>query len=221
MNTAIRTTHIALVDDHALFRSGIANLLSEFEDLSVVFEAANGRELQQLLPKYQNIDVILMDINMPLMDGYAATLWVKQHYPLIHVLALSMFDEDLAIIKMIRAGAGGYVLKESKPAELYRAINEIRDKGLYINELVSGKMMKAMQEQGGTAGNGPVLTAREKEFLQYCVSELTYKEIAHKMNVAARTVDNYRQSLFDKLEAKTRVGLVIYAIRMGIVSVSG
>src|ERR1700761_6665423 len=121
--------HIALVDDHALFRSGIANLLSEFNDLHIAFEASNGKELQQLLPSHSTIDVILMDINMPGMDGYATTAWVKEFYPRIRVLALSMFDDDNAIIKMIRAGAGGYILKESQPTELYRAISEIRERG--------------------------------------------------------------------------------------------
>ena len=113
--------HIALVDDHTLFRSGIANLLSEFDDINVVFEVSNGVELQKILQSKSDVDVILMDINMPLMDGYITTIWVKENYPLIHVLALSMFDEDIAVIKMLKAGAGGYVLKESKPVELYRA----------------------------------------------------------------------------------------------------
>lgn len=212
-----QSIHIGLVDDHALFRSGIANLLSEFEDLKVIFEAENGKELQQLLPGCKTVDVILMDINMPIVDGYSATKWVKQNYPNIQVLALSMFDEDLAIIRMIKAGAGGYVLKESKPAELYRAITEIWSKGVYVNEMVSGKMMRTMQQSESIAGNENLLTARETEFIQHCVSELTYKEIAEKMNVAARTVDNYRESLFVKLELRSRVGLVIYAIKHGIV----
>ncbi|HMH23271.1 MAG TPA: response regulator transcription factor [Puia sp.] len=214
---ATQKINIALVDDHALFRSGIANLLSEFADLSIVFEAANGKELQQLLPGHQEVDVILMDINMPLVDGYAATVWVRQHYPLIQILALSMFDDDLAIIKMVKAGAGGYVLKESKPAELYRAINEIKEKGLYINEIVSGRIMRSMQQPEQPPAGESLITVREAEFIQYCASELTYKEIADKMKVAARTVDNYRQSLFDKLDLRSRVGLVLYAIKNGIV----
>jgi DNA-binding NarL/FixJ family response regulator len=109
---------IALVDDHALFRKGIGTLLSEFDDIEVVFDAPNGKELQSLLKTHPEIDVILMDITMPIIDGYAASAWVKQHYPLIHVLALSMFDEDIAVIGMLKAGAGGYILKESSPAEL-------------------------------------------------------------------------------------------------------
>jgi DNA-binding NarL/FixJ family response regulator len=209
--------HIAIVDDHALFRSGIANLLSEFNNLVIIFEAANGKELQKSLSQNCMIDVILMDINMPLMDGYVSTLWVKQHFPNIHVLALSMFDDDMAILKMVKAGAGGYVLKESKPAELFKAINEIRINGVYINEAISGRMMRSIQQKEGQLLSEKNLTTREIEFIQLCVSELTYKEIADKMNVAARTVDNYRESLFDKLELKSRVGLVLYAIKNGMV----
>jgi DNA-binding NarL/FixJ family response regulator len=211
-------TRIALIDDHALFRKGIANLLSEFNDIEVVFDAANGKELQTILPRHSDIDVILMDITMPLMDGYAATAWLKKSYPLIQVLALSMFDEDEAVIGMLRAGAGGYILKESSPAELYRAIGEIKEKGIYINELVSGKMLRNVQSQDITAKDIVHLTERETEFIKLCVSELTYKEIADRMNIAPRSVENYRENLFEKLQTKSRVGLVLFAIKNGIVS---
>lgn len=209
--------HIALVDDHTLFRNGIANLLSEFNDIKVVFEASNGKELQQILPAKNDVDVILMDINMPVMDGYATTSWIKQNYPLIHVLALSMFDEDAAVIKMLKAGAGGYVLKESKPVELYRAINEIKEKGIYINEMVSGKMLRSFQTPETKTDEVVHLTERETEFIKLCVSEFTYKEIAARMNIAPRSVDNYRESLFEKLSVKSRVGLVLFAIKNKIV----
>jgi DNA-binding NarL/FixJ family response regulator len=210
--------NIALVDDHTLFRSGIANLLLEFDDIKIVFEAPNGKELQQLLPKHNDIDVILMDINMPIIDGYAATEWVKEKYPNINILALSMFDDDTAVIKMLKAGAGGYVLKESKPVQLHKAITEISEKGVYINDLVSGKMIKSLQQKAPlSADDEIVLTAREKEFLQLCASDLTYKEIAVKMGIAFRSVDNYREAVFDKLELRSRVGVVLYGIKKGII----
>ena len=209
--------HIALADDHLLFRKGIANLLSEFTDVDIVFDVSNGKELQQLLPSKSHVEVILMDITMPVMDGYLATAWVKKTYPEIHVLALSMFDDDLAVIGMLKAGAGGYVLKESTPAELYQAISEIKSKGIYINEMVSGKMLRNVQNQDIQSGENIHLTPRETEFIKLCVSELTYKEIADKMNIAARSVDNYREILFEKLEIKSRVGIVLYAIKNKIV----
>ena len=210
---------IALVDDHTLFRSGISNLLLEFPEIKVSFQASNGKEMQKCIEKESGLDVILMDINMPIMDGYQATEWIKSHYPEIHILALSMFDEDLAVIKMLRAGAGGYVLKESQPAELYRAITEIKEKGIYINEMVSGKMLRSFQHPNDPISESVRLTPREIEFLKLCVSELTYKEIADEMDIAPRSVDNYRESLFEKLTIKSRVGLVLYAIKQKLVEV--
>jgi len=212
-------TRIALADDHALFRRGIANLLSEFDDIEVAFDVSNGKELQEALPKNPNIDVILMDITMPVMDGYATTSWVTKNYPQINVLALSMFDEDMAVIGMLKVGAGGYVLKESTPLELYRAINEIKEKGVYLNEMVSGKMLRSVQMQDANAKETVTLTERETEFICLCVSELTYKEIADKMKIAPRSVENYRENLFEKLQMKSRVGLVLFAIKNGIVKI--
>lgn len=200
---------IGIVDDHTLFRNGVNALMSEFEELKVVFEADNGKQLQQMLPKNALPQVILMDINMPEMDGYETTAWLKAKYPQVKVLALSMFEDDKAVLRMIRSGASGYVLKESKPRELLDAIKTIVTRGVYINELVSGKLIRSV---GGNE-SGPELTPKELEFLKLACSELTYKEIADKMFVSPRTVDNYRESLFQKLNLKSRTGLVLYAIQ--------
>jgi DNA-binding NarL/FixJ family response regulator len=200
---------IAIVDDHTLFRNGVNALMSEFDELKVVFEADNGKQLQQLLLTHPIPQVVLMDINMPLMDGYDTTAWLRANYPQIKVLALSMFEDDKAVIRMIRSGASGYVLKESKPRELLEAIKTIVTKGVYINELVSGKLIRSV----GGKDDEPELTAKELEFLKLACSELTYKEIADKMYVSPRTVDNYRESLFQKLNLKSRTGIVLYAIQ--------
>ena len=200
---------IAIVDDHTLFRNGVAGLMSEFEELQVVFEAGNGQQMQQMLPKNPLPQVILMDINMPVIDGYEATSWLKEKYPLIKVLALSMFEDDKAVIKMIRSGACGYVLKESKPRDLLEAIMAINEKGVYINEMVSGKLIRSVTDKE----DAPDFSNRELDFLKHCCSELTYKEIADKMFVSPRTVDNYREALFQKLNIKSRTGLVLYAIQ--------
>jgi DNA-binding NarL/FixJ family response regulator len=200
---------IAIVDDHTLFRNGVNALMSEFDELKVVFEADNGKQMQQMLLKHPLPKVILMDINMPVMDGYAATAWLKINYPGIKVLALSMFEDDKAVINMIRSGASGYILKESKPKELLEAIKTLAAKGTYINELVSGKLLRSVA--GGS--QDAELTAKEAEFLKLSCSELTYKEIADKMNVSPRTIDNYRESLFQKLNLKSRTGLVLYAVQ--------
>ena len=196
------------MDDHTLFRNGVASLMGEFDELQVVFEAENGHQLQEALAKHGLPDVVLMDINMPVMDGYEATAWLKKDYPQVKVLALSMFEDDQAVIKMIRCGACGYVLKESKPRDLLEAIKTIHTKGVYINEMVSGKLIRSV-----TDDEDAEITKKELDFLKYCCSELTYKEIADKMNVSPRTVDNYREALFLKLNLKSRTGLVLYAIQ--------
>lgn len=199
---------IAIVDDHTLFRNGVAALMNEFHELGVIFEAENGEQMQQALRKHPAPDVMLMDINMPVMDGYDATTWLRKNYPKVRVLALSMFEDDQAVIKMIRCGASGYVLKESRPRELLEAIKSIHTKGVYINEMVSGKLIRSVSDDEKVE-----LTGKELDFLKYCCSELTYKEIADKMNVSPRTVDNYREALFLKLGLKSRTGLVLYAIQ--------
>lgn len=210
---------IALADDHALFRRGIANLLLEFDDIEVVFDAANGKELQDKLQGKEKVDVILMDITMPVMDGYVTTTWVTKNFPEIYILALSMFDEETAVIGMLKAGAAGYVLKESTPQELHKAITEVKEKGFFLNEMVSGKMLRTVHTGAYLQEEDIQLTERELEFIGLCVSELTYKEIADKMKLASRSVESHREALFEKLQLKSRVGLVLYAIKKGIVKI--
>ncbi|RWU07420.1 response regulator transcription factor [Pedobacter chitinilyticus] len=206
---------IALVDDHTLFRSGLASLLSEFEEIVIVFEAVNGSDLQSKIKKNEDVQLILMDINMPVVDGFAATKWIKEHYPHIYVLALSMFEDEKSIINMIKAGANGYLLKESKPSEVLIAIKAMLEKGFYVNELVSGRLLVSIKNEEPKN----ILTEKELTFLQYCASELTYKEIASLMNVSPRTVDNYRESLFAKLNLKSRTGLVVYGIKNDLIKI--
>ena len=205
---------IAIVDDHTLFRSGLASLIAEFEEINVVFTAKNGHDFQEKLKKNDPLQVVLMDINMPVMDGYAATKWIKSNHPEIKIVALSMFEDEKAIIDMLRAGAGGYLLKESKPAELLLAITTIKEKGFYINDLVSGRLLTSLKQD-----QSPLFSERELTFLQHCGSELTYKEIASEMNISPRTVDNYRESLFAKLNIKSRTGLVVYGIKNGLIKI--
>lgn len=206
---------IAIVDDHTLFRSGLASLLEEFDEINVTFEAVNGLDLQSKINNHQHVQLVLMDINMPVMDGFAATKWVKTNHPNVHVLALSMLEDEKAIIGMLKAGAGGYMLKESTPSDLLIAIKVIVDKGFYVNELVSGRLLVALKD----SDQKPVFSARELTFLQYCSTELTYKEIADLMNVSPRTVDNYRESLFAKLNIKSRTGLVVYGIKNNLITI--
>ncbi|MBK7306997.1 MAG: response regulator transcription factor [Chitinophagaceae bacterium] len=212
---------IALVDDHSLLRMGLASLM-ESQGNTVLFEADNGKEFVNKLDANNLPQIVLMDINMPEMDGFETTQWLKQHYPGVLVLALSMYDNETSIIRMLKCGAKGYILKDSEPAELKTAIDNILSKGFYYSDLVSGKLMHAinkMDDETDDLKNLVPLNERETTFLKYTCTELTYREIADKMFVSPRTIDGYRDALFEKLKLKTRVGLVMYAIKNGIVNV--
>ncbi|HYO22398.1 MAG TPA: response regulator transcription factor [Flavisolibacter sp.] len=212
---------IAIADDHVLLRNGLANLLKDL-GYSVLFGADNGVQLIEKLKSHPLPEVILMDISMPLMDGYAATLWLKNHYPSVKVLVLSMIDDEASVIRMFKNGARGYVLKDCHPEELETAIQSLLQKGFYHSEMISGKLIRAinhLDENGLPQKEQVQLNEREIEFLRWICSELSYKEIADKMSVSPRTVDGYRDTLQDKLECKGRIGLVLWAIKHGIVKV--
>ena len=213
---------IVLTDDHSLLRNGLAELVKSLGH-TVLFEADNGKDFIAKLNANDLPEVVLMDINMPEMDGFETTQWLKQNHPEVKVLALSMYDNETSIIRMLKCGAKGYILKDSEPAELKAAIAAIMDKGFYYSDLVSGKLMHAinkMDDNGDGLKSLVSLNDRETDFLKYTCTEMTYKEIADKMFVSPRTIDGYRDALFDKLQVKTRVGLVMYAIKNGIVNLS-
>ncbi len=206
---------IAIVDDHTPFRSNLVKLIERFEEVSIIFEAINGYDFLEKLSKNVAIDVVLMDINMPIMDGYKTTKWIKANYPSIKVLALSMFEDDNVIIEMVKAGAGGYLLKGSKPSDLLVAIQTIHKNGFYFNDFVSDKLISTLQKNTFKA----IYTEKELIFLQLCSTELTYREIAVQMNVSHRTVDNYRESLFIKFNIRSRTGLVVCGIKSGLIKI--
>ena len=212
---------IAIADDHILLRKGLASLVQNF-GYAVILEADNGRELLDKITKGVLPDLVLMDINMPEMNGYDSTLWLKQNHPEIKVLALSMYDDETAIIRMLKNGAKGYILKDAEPGELHSAMESVLNKGFYYSEMVTGRMMHTIadmdDEQTGIK-KLQSLTDRELEFLKLACSEMTYKEIAVRMFLSPRTIDGYRDTLFEKLSVKTRTGLAIYAIKNGIVQV--
>jgi len=212
---------IVLTDDHSLLRNGLASLVQSLGH-TVLFEADNGKDFMAKLDIKQLPDMVLLDINMPEMDGYETAHWIKLNHPDIKVLALSMYDNETSIIRMLKCGAKGYILKDSEPAELKAAIDAVMTRGFYYSDLVSGKLMHAiskMDDDSEGLKNLVPLNDRETDFLKYTCTELTYKEIADKMFVSPRTIDGYRDALFEKLHVKTRVGLVMYAIRNGIVNV--
>lgn len=211
---------VAIVDDHAMFRKGLCALINLFPNYTVRLDAGNGQDFIRQLDPGNLPDIVLLDIAMPEMDGYRTASWLTEQHPEIAILALSTMDAETAIIKMIRNGAKGYVLKDAEPAELKQAFDEVLRNGYYYNELVTRKIIRSVNQlvddKNGLALFAK-LTDRELHFLRLVCSEKPYKEIAAEMFVSERTVDGYRDALFKKLNMTTRVGLVLYAIRNGIV----
>jgi two-component system invasion response regulator UvrY len=215
------TVTIALVDDHALLRKGLAGLLKNI-GYTVLIEANNGKDFIEKVSQGCVPDVVLLDINMPQMDGYETAQWIKNTYPTIKVLALSMYDDENAIIRMLKNGARGYILKDADTADLKTAIEDILNKGFHYSEMVTGRLIHSIS-MIDTVNNpaGPLLKMndREIEFLKLACTEKTYKEIADIMHLSPRTIDGYRDALFEKLNIKTRVGLAIFAIKHGVVHI--
>lgn len=208
--------NVALVDDHTLFRQGLAMLLSATPSINIVFDAANGSEMIEKLAGHEPPQVVLLDIDMPVMDGFRTAAWLRDNHPQTKILALSMFEDERSIIGMLRNGAGGYLLKETRGAELIHAIKVITEEGFYLNNQASGKLLRNIQNQNLQQLQDK-FSANERKFLELCCSELTYKEIAGKMNLSPHTIDNYRETLFQEFDIRSRTGLAIFAIKNNLV----
>jgi len=205
---------IAVVDDHEIVRDGIQILLEDEPGFEIVGEAKTGKEAVELC-KSQKVDLVVMDITMPEMDGIQATKIIKEKNPEIKVLALTMLSEDQHIRKMIKAGASGYILKSSGKEELIKAVNKIMDGQHYfsdgatqsiLKELVNPVVSKVKSTEMAS------LTDRELEILKLIVDEYTNQEIADELFISVRTVDAHRRNLLQKTGAKNTAGLVKYAI---------
>jgi DNA-binding NarL/FixJ family response regulator len=209
---------IVLVDDHVLLRKGLANLIESFGDYRVLYQADNGQHFIDQLDSDSLPDIVLMDINMPVKNGYDTSMWLKENQPGIKILALSMYDNENSIIRMFKAGVKGYILKDCDPVELKNALIDISTKGFYYSDMITGKFLHTLTVEGDNAERRR-MTARETSFLNLACTELTYKEIAQEMFVSPRTIDGYRDDLFEKLQVKSRIGLVLFAIKNSIISI--
>jgi DNA-binding NarL/FixJ family response regulator len=214
------TIHVAMADDHTLLRNALANLINGFENFKVVLEVGNGKELQEALKTAAVPHVILLDLNMPEMDGYETAAWLNEKHPNIHILMLTMYDSEQSLIRLLQLGVKGFLKKDIHPVELKFALESVLQSGYYYSQQTSGKMANLFRTRNGQgmAFEKNMLSAQETQFLKLACSELTYKEIAQEMSLNPRAVDALRDNLFQKLDIKSRVGLAMYAMRQGLIS---
>lgn len=206
---------IVLVDDHILIAKALEGIIDHFADFEVIYCAENGQDLIDKFAANRKIpDIILLDISMPVMDGFETCLWLRENHPEAMVMALSMQDDDKSVIKMIKNGAKGYLLKNTHPKDLEKALTELVREGFYYPDWASKIILSTVKDE---PQNSDVLkiSDREKEFLSYTATELSYKEIANEMGCSPRTVESYRNALCEKFDLKTRVGLALFALKNG------
>lgn len=213
-------TSIAIVDDHEMVAEGFAYLIQKFDNYEVLFTAGNGRDLLTRLQRGPLPDIVLLDVGLPDVDaGLETAAQLQQHHPTVRVLVLSMYGGEEHITRMIRNGARGYVLKGAHSSELRRALDDVMAKGFYYSDFLTNQLIRSINApqpiNPATLFN---LTQRELDFIKLACSdsELTYDKIADKMCVSPRTIDGYRESVFQKLGVKSRSGMVRKAIEYGL-----
>jgi len=211
---------VALADDHILLRSALASLIDSFGDCKVIHQSNNGKELLDWFKNGLVPDVAILDLNMPEMDGYETARLIQNKFSAVNVLMLTMYDSELSLIRLLQAGVRGFLKKDIHPSELKFAIHSVMNAGYYYSNHTAGKLanlFRSSDEKKNFLQN-LMLTEQELQFLKLACSDLTYKEVAQKMNLNPRSVDNLRDQLFTKLDVKSRVGLAMVAIKNGVVT---
>jgi len=206
---------IAIADDHEIFREGFKLLLKNQQELELVGEAENGKELLEVIARHQP-DVVITDIKMPVMDGIEVCKSIKKKFPDMKVIALSMFNDDNLIVDMLEAGARGYLLKNTNKAELLQAVKAVYGGSTYYCMATSGKLAKMIAESKfNPYRNHPAqkFTNREIEVIKLICEQHTNKEIAKTLNLSIRTVESHREKIQEKADAKNSIGIAIYAIK--------
>ncbi|MCL6217783.1 response regulator transcription factor [Zunongwangia pacifica] len=207
------TKSIVIVDDHQLFGQSLKGLVDSYDGYRVKAVYKNGKELQDNLGKMDlRPDLILLDVRMPVMDGLQTMQWLKQEFPKQKAMALTMEDDEEIILKMLSYGCRGYLLKDIDPNRFKTAIETVIETGYYLDK-------ELMDEMGKKGQAKEQFSEREIEFLKYVCTEMTYKQIAAEMSLSPKTIDGYRESLFVKLQIKSRVGLAVYAIKNNYYSI--
>ncbi|MFK8161577.1 MAG: response regulator [Lewinella sp.] len=209
---------IALVDDQKLFRGGLKMILSDRPDFRVVFEADNGKQFFERLA-FEPVDVVILDVEMPVMDGIETLEKIRETHPDLRVIMLTMHDSDRLINHLMQLGANGFLLKDENPEIVRTAVERVGQEGIFFRDYVSKALLKGGRQKPNKPDGyfGPNISEREMEVLSLICQEYTSKEIAEKLFISARTVEGHRRSLQDKTGARNLVGLVLYAVKNGIV----
>jgi DNA-binding NarL/FixJ family response regulator len=210
---------VAIADDHKIFRKGVILSLRPFTNLKFVQEAENGEELLQGIAAAEP-DVILMDLRMPLKDGIETTKVLSKQYPHIHVIVMSMYEDEKFVYHLMENGAHGYLLKNAEPQEIRRAVMEVKEKGYYLNNFVNRILLKrshAKQKLVPTLDNEITLNDKERDVLKYICMEFTAQEIAQKMDISPRTVEAIKDRLMERFGSKNTAGLVFFAVKNNLV----
>jgi DNA-binding NarL/FixJ family response regulator len=216
----VQTIHIGIADDHRLFRKGIISLIQSFEGMEVTAEASNGKELLDLLEQHASpIDIVLLDLNMPEMDGVQTMTRLRTLYPQLKIIILSLHAEAPLLCKLFDMGINGYLHKDCEIDEMHKAISTVYAHDLYMNPQLSETLRKIARHrtEGSSHAQRIYLTHREKEILQLICNECTTHEIAEKLAVSVRTVEGHRTNLLQKTGAKNTVSLLIYALKHKLV----
>ena len=216
----IKSYSVILADDHVLLRDALASLINTFAEFHVIDVAANGMDVIAIFEKGNIPHLIILDLNMPLMDGYETTRWLLENHPKVKILILTMYDSEIALIRLLQVGVRGFLKKDVHPTELKTAILSVAEDGYYYSNDATGKLASFFHRNHSSqlSIEKALLTANEIDFLKLASTDMTYKEIAQKMNLSPRVIDGHRDTLFDKLSVKSRVGLAIYAVKTGIVT---
>ena len=214
---------VAIADDHKIFRKGVILSLRPYTNIRFVLEADHGQQLLdglQDIPTDDKPDVILMDLRMPMKDGIETTKLVAKQFPQIHIIALTMFEDERFVSHMMEIGANGYLLKSADPAEIKRAIMEVMSKGYYLNNFVNRILLKKSHSKTKTIptlNSEITLNDRERDVIKYICMEFTAQEIAQKLEVSPRTVEAIKDRLMERFGAKNTAGLVFFAVKNNLV----
>jgi two-component system invasion response regulator UvrY len=207
---------IAIADDHPLMIAGLKDIIHELDRFQIQIEASNGKDLIDKLETAKKLpEICILDLSMPILDGYEALKIIKNRWPEIQVIIISMFYNEFTIIQMLRNGAAAYISKDANPTIIQTAITDVLDKGYYHTELAT----KSLVHLANKTNTISKINKQEIEFLKHCCSELSYRQISEVMNVSHRTIDGYRNYLFEKLNVNSRVALVVFALQSGLVPV--